>query len=126
MADALSAHERALSIGGGLRGVPNLGLVESAIGRPYSGYYPKIAEKAAALVQSMANNRGFADGNKRTTLILLHTFLTKSDYVLCSIDAQEDINAAIEELILATAVGRLTLANIAAWLTARVRRPRRP
>ncbi|MSO89334.1 MAG: hypothetical protein EXQ89_05135 [Rhodospirillaceae bacterium] len=49
----------------------NIGLIESAIARPYSGYYRSIVKKAAALLESMASNHGFADGNKRTTLILV-------------------------------------------------------
>ena len=80
LADALSAHDRALRYGG-LEGIPNLSLVESAIARPYSGYYPKLHQKAAALVQSMASNHGFADGNKRTTLILTHSLITNSNYI---------------------------------------------
>ena len=65
--DALSAQERALTFGG-LDGISNLSLVESAIARSYTGYYLPIWKKAAALVESMAGNHGFADGNKRTTL----------------------------------------------------------
>ena len=71
LADALSAHERALRFGG-RPGVVNLGSIESAIARPYSGYHRAIGRKAAALVESMVGNHGFADGNKRTTLILLN------------------------------------------------------
>jgi death-on-curing protein len=67
---------------GGRDGVLNLSLVESAIARPYSGYHPRIWQKAAALVESMAGNHGFVDGNKRTTLILLYTLLSKSGYEL--------------------------------------------
>jgi hypothetical protein len=55
---------------GGLPGVLNLDVIESAIGRPYTGYYPKIWQKAGALAQSVAGNHGFTDGNKRTALYL--------------------------------------------------------
>jgi prophage maintenance system killer protein len=68
LADALSAHERALQTGG-LSGIPNIGMVESAIARPYNGHYQPIARKAAALLQSISTNHGFADGNKRTAII---------------------------------------------------------
>ncbi|MBM3541298.1 MAG: type II toxin-antitoxin system death-on-curing family toxin, partial [Alphaproteobacteria bacterium] len=77
----MSAHRRALEFGG-RAGVLDIGLVESAIGRPYSGFYRSLPAKAAALIQSMATNHGFADGNKRTTVILLDTLLTKSGYRL--------------------------------------------
>lgn len=81
LADALSAPKRVLMTGG-LDGIPNPDLIESAIARPYSGYYPQIWQKAGALVQSMAANRGFADGNNRTTLLLVHTLITNSGYRL--------------------------------------------
>ena len=49
---------------GGLPGIRDLGLIESAVSRPFTGYYRSIESKAAALVQSMSGNHGFIDGNK--------------------------------------------------------------
>src|SRR5438445_194495 len=46
-------------------------MIESAIGRPYTGYYPRLHQKAAALVESLVRNHGFIDGNKRTAFIIL-------------------------------------------------------
>ena len=70
----MEAHDQALRFGG-LDGVRSLALIESAIARPYSGYYRTISKKAAALTQSLAKNHGFIDGNKRTTFAALYTFL---------------------------------------------------
>ena len=39
---------------GGRGGVLNRGSIESAIGRPYSGYYRSIERKGAALIESLA------------------------------------------------------------------------
>lgn len=97
-------------------------MVESAIQRPYNGYYRPIARKAVALVQSVANNHGFADGNKRTALILLHTLLAKSGYELRALDENETIDAAVEEMILAAATGAMTVDEISEWLKAHIRR----
>ena len=83
-----------------MHGIVNLGLVESAIHRPYNGYYRRIERKAAALVESVAGNHGFADGNKRTTLILVHTLLTKSGYRLVPARHGESSESAAEEMIL--------------------------
>jgi death on curing protein len=102
--------------------VPNLSLVESAIARPYSGYHRGINEKAAALVQSMAGNHGFADGNKRTTLILLYTLLTRSGYSLNPKTEEEDINEATEEMILGVATGAKSFVEIKQWFAERTRR----
>lgn len=123
LADALSAHDRALRYGG-LEGIPNLSLVESAIARPYSGYYPKLHQKAAALVQSMASNHGFADGNKRTTLILTHSLITNSNYKLEPLPG-EDIEQAIENLILAAASRGIDMDGLTDWFQQRLRGPLR-
>jgi len=53
LADALSAHERALRFGG-VDGIFNLHMIESAIARPYDGYHESIEEKATALVASQS------------------------------------------------------------------------
>jgi death-on-curing protein len=96
-------------------------LVESAIGRPYVGYYRRISEKAAALVQSMAGNHGFADGNKRTTLLLVHLLLTKSGYELSPRGNSKTINKAVEQMILDVVEHKMRMPDITAWFEARIR-----
>ena len=49
----------------GLHGVRDTGLVEAAVCRPQTGYYNSIEEEAAALMDSLGNNHGFINGNKR-------------------------------------------------------------
>ena len=34
--------------------------------RPQNGYYTNLIDEAAALMESLANNHAFLDGNKRT------------------------------------------------------------
>jgi death on curing protein len=120
LADALSAHERALRTGG-LEGILNPGLIESALARPYSGYYPQIWQKAGALVQSMASNHGFADGNKRSTLLLLHTLITNSGYQLKALN-NEDLEKALEDIIVAGASHETTIEQLTEWFRLRARR----
>jgi death on curing protein len=105
-----------------LAGIPNSALVESAIARPYSGYYRKIAEKAAALVQSMAGNHGFADGNKRTTLILVHLMLKKSDYELVPLATDDSLNLAAEQMVLGSVNRDLDFNQLVDWFTLRIKR----
>lgn len=101
--------------------MPNPDLVESAICRPYSGYYPRIWQKAAALAQSMAGNHGFADGNKRTTLILLHTLITNSGYRLKPLN-NEDMEQALEDIIVAASSSSTSMQILLDWFEARMER----
>jgi death on curing protein len=77
LGDVLEAHDNALKFGG-LSGIRDLGLVESAIARPYSRYHKSIYSKASALTHSLAKNHGFVDGNKRTALLVLTLFLDRN------------------------------------------------
>ncbi|MCH7539555.1 MAG: Fic family protein [Proteobacteria bacterium] len=76
-------------------------MVDSAISRPYNGYYRPIARKVAALVESMATNHGFTDGNTRTSLILMHTLLVKSGYELVPLKTDRSRDAAAEKMVMA-------------------------
>jgi death-on-curing protein len=118
MKDALSAHEVALAFGG-LPGVTNPGLVESAISRPYSGYHRSLSNKAAALAQSMAGNHGFADGNKRTTVLLLHILIRKSGFSLAALEG-ENIESALEDLVIAVVTHQLNFEQLCNWFEARL------
>ena len=60
--------------------VQDVGLLESALGRPQaSGFggdaYPDLNTKAAALVHSVTKNHALVDGNKRLGLAALIAFL---------------------------------------------------
>jgi death-on-curing protein len=106
---------------GGLPGIRDLGLIESAISRPFTGYYRSIERKAAALVQSMSGNHGFVDGNKRTTVILAHTLLERSGYRLERIAVDESLDIAIEEMVLAVVTHKMTFEALVRWFHERIR-----
>ena len=119
--DALDAHAHALCFGG-RQGVINLGSIKSAIARPYSGYYGTIGRKAAALVESMVGNHGFADGNKRTTLILLNLLLERSGYRLTRSRRDVSIQQEVEDMILNVARRQLAFDDLVEWFGKRVAR----
>lgn len=122
LADALLAHDAALQHGG-LSGILNRGLIESAISRPYSGYYRSMDAKAAALLHSLARNHGFADGNKRTCLLLVHLLIDRSGYTLHDRDLAR-LNTDLENLIVDTAEGLLSVAQLREWMRQRLRKRR--
>src|SRR5215470_10554231 len=72
---------------GGLHGVRDQDAVESAVFRPQIGYYNSLEEEAAALMESLGNNHGFIDGNKRIAFTATDVFLRRNGYFI-------EVNAA--------------------------------
>ncbi|MGG4552207.1 type II toxin-antitoxin system death-on-curing family toxin [Paenibacillus humicus] len=68
-------------------GVKDYSLLESAIHRPGQNVlgedaYPSLFDKAAELVDSLAKNHCFHNGNKRTAYLSVKTFLLINGYHL--------------------------------------------
>lgn len=109
--EAIDAHDRAIKIGGGGReGIMSLDLIESAIGRPYTGYYRSIYKKAAALTESICRNHGFIDGNKRTALYLVELLVEQSGYKLRTIPDDD-----LVDFYVAVANGVLCFEEVENW-----------
>src|SRR5258706_12026774 len=75
---AFAGHERQLAEHGGLSGVKDEGLLDSAIARPLNkhGYGENdLSPLAAAYAFRIARNRPFDDGNKRTAWVMAPLFL---------------------------------------------------
>ena len=73
-------HRELIDEFGGLHGLRDRGALEAAVFRPQNGYYNSLAEEAAALMESLANNRPFMDGNKRIAFSAADTFLARSGF----------------------------------------------
>lgn len=116
--EVLAAHDFALTFGG-LRGIRDLGAIEAAVARPYCGYYRSIAKKVAALVQSLASNHGFIDGNKRTALLMMNLLLLRSGYFLRG-ESEQQINTDVEAMILALVEHHMSFDDVVAWLELRI------
>lgn len=84
--EAVAIHERLIERFGGSPGIRELGLLESALYRPQTGYYNDIAEMAAALFESLLLNHPFVDGNKRVAFFITDTFLRLNGWKF-SVDA---------------------------------------
>src|SRR5215470_710403 len=82
VAEVLAIHHLQIEEYGGSHGLRDRGLLESAVFRPQVGYYVDIREVAAALMESLANNHPFLDGNKRTAFASVHTVLLVNGYDL--------------------------------------------
>src|SRR5262250_2615150 len=75
VAEALEMHRQLIDEFGGTHGLRDRGLLEAAIFRPQNGYYDDLIHEAAALMESLASNHPFLDGNKRISLAVVDTFL---------------------------------------------------
>ena len=71
----LAIHQRVIDVFGGGEGVRDLGLIESALYRPQSGYYEDLISMATALFESLLMNHPFVDGNKRVAFFATDVFL---------------------------------------------------
>lgn len=79
---ALAVHDRQLAEHGGLAGIKDIGLLESALTRPVNkhGYGEQDpCALAAAYAFGIARNHPFADGNKRTAWVMARLFLRLND-----------------------------------------------
>lgn len=80
--EVLELHRRLIARFGGKGGVRDLGLLESALFRPKTGYYVDIFEMASALFESLVMNHPFIDGNKRVAFFTTDVFLRLNGYKL--------------------------------------------
>lgn len=73
--EVLAIHERLIEVFGGPGGIRDMGMLESALFRPQTGYYKDIIQMSAALFESLLMNHPFVDGNKRAAFFVTDTFL---------------------------------------------------
>ena len=85
--EVIAIHDTANREFGGSMGLRDMGALESALLRPQIGYYDSLIEEAAALLESLAMNHPFVDGNKRTAFYATDTFLRKNgSFIDCDND----------------------------------------
>lgn len=98
---------------GGIQGLRDRGGLQSAVGRPQSGYYADAIEEAAALFESLSQNHPFLDGNKRTAITATGVFLLMNGF-----DLQFDDLQAYEWLMHLYEAGRVNKLAVEQWLRA--------
>ena len=82
VADVLGMHTILMQRYGGAGGVRDPGALEAALFRPQTGYYSDIIAEAAALLESLAINHPFVDGNKRIAFAAIDVFLRINGWCL--------------------------------------------
>ncbi len=113
----LAFHEEQIAEHGGLAGIRDLPLLQSALARPKNlkAYgSPDVADLSASYAIGIARNHPFFDGNKRTAWVVAETFLLKNGYELTASD-RDGVTA-----MLSVAEGTVSEPEFAAWLRANV------
>jgi death-on-curing protein len=109
----LAIHDEQLAVHGGSSGLRDIALLESALNRPlnkWSYESAELPELAAAYAYGIARNHPFVDGNKRTALLAMYTFLGVNgvDFIVAEADAAA--------MILALAAGEVSEDSLARWI----------
>lgn len=122
--DALAIHDRLLALHGGMFGLRDQGLLESALARPlqhhaYAGASDIVA-LAALYTVGIVRNHPFVDGNKRTGFVVGVLFLELHGYKFKA--SEEDATQAV----LGLASGSLDEAAYEDWFRGNAKlKPRR-
>ena len=113
---AIEIHDDQITQFGGESGLRGAGSLESALMRPHIGYYDGIVEEAAALMESLAINHPFVDGNKRISFFVTDLFLRMNgQFIDCdSIEAYEHFMRLFD-------TNSFRFAELVGWLSDNVR-----
>ena len=115
----LGLQEQSLSAFGGLAGIRDPGMLDSALSRPANLFAygkPTVFDLAASYAYGLAKNHPFIDGNKRAAFVVAVTFIELNGRRFSATEA----DAAVRTLALAA--GEMSEAAYAAWLEANSKR----
>lgn len=111
VADVLGMHTVLMQRYGGAGGVRDPGALEAALFRPQTGYYDDIIAEAAALLESLAVNHPFVDGNKRIAFAAADVFLRINGWCL-----KRPSRVIHKEMLQLFESGTFDIAHIEPWL----------
>lgn len=111
----LSIHSMMIKATGGLDGIRDKGLLDSALNAPFQTFdskdlYSSLLSKAAVMCRSIISNHPFVDGNKRTGIHTMLVFLELNGII------PEYSQSELIELGLGVAAGQLSYDDILNWL----------
>lgn len=109
----VAIHDEQLAIHGGLAGMRDGALLESAVDRPRNKWAyesAELPELAESYGYGIAKNHPFADGNKRTSLLAIYTFLGINgiDFIAAEADAAA--------MIFSLAAGEVSEESLTRWI----------
>jgi death-on-curing protein len=111
----LAIHDEQIAEHGGVAGVRDSGLLDSALNRPRQRHHYEAAPLpalAASYAYGIIRNHPFLDGNKRTGLVVAELFLALNGWTLTASDADCVLT------ILKLAAGEIAEEALADWIAA--------
>lgn len=117
--ECLALHDMMLMHYGGIVGVRDENLLESALARPRQLYHygkPTMAELAASYAIGIVKNHPFLDGNKRTGFMLGASILERNGFAFAAAETEAVLQT------LALAAGEISESDYAKWLKANSKR----
>ena len=111
--DCLSFHSELLARFGGLDGLRDEGLLDSALARPIQLHHyetPTVFDLAACYAHGIVKNHPFLDGNKRSGLMAAALFLEINGWIFHPPEEQAVLQT------LALAASELDATGFSAWL----------
>lgn len=113
--DVINIHNILIDKFGGVKGIRDIGSLESAINRPFAMFdnqdlYPSPSEKAAAILESILINHPFIDGNKRTAYVLMKLILLEFGFDI-KVNQDEKYKMIIE-----ASTGKFRFDDIKTWI----------
>ena len=106
---------------GGSKGIRDIGLLESALARPFATFddndlYPNPTEKASAILESITINHPFIDGNKRTAYTLMRLILLENGLdIIASQESKYD-------LVISASTGKFRFDEIKNWIQSNLKK----
>lgn len=116
--ECLALHDMMLSCYGGISGVRDEHLLDSALARPQQLFHygtPSIPELAATYTTGIVKNHPFLDGNKRTGFMMGAGFLERNGWEFLAGEVDSTLRT------LALAAGEFSEIEYAGWLKANSR-----
>ena len=88
LSEVIAIHATLIAEFGGGFGIRDEAALVSALMRPQLGYYEGLVQESAAMMESLANNHPFVDGNKRVAFFVTDTFLRMNGHFIdCECEA---------------------------------------
>ena len=114
-AEVLLLHDQLVVETGGLSGLRDEGMLDSALSAPYQTFggediYPSLLQKAARLCFGLVKNHPFLDGNKRIGVHIALVFLA-----LNGVELQYS-QVELSDVILRLAAGEMEAGDLLHWI----------